>query len=98
MEPIGYAVSNVKFRRTQYPHHKNQHVPEKSGITFLMQSTVAPHLTVVWFACNENGGPGILLLVVPQRYSEDTSMDPTTTFCPNVACPARGQTGQGNIG
>src|SRR6266436_5064769 len=35
---------------------------------------------------------------VPQRYSEDTSMDPTTTFCPNLACPARGQTGQGNIG
>src|SRR2546430_7586695 len=25
-------------------------------------------------------------------------MDPTTTCCPNVACPARGQTGQGNIG
>src|SRR4029434_6905380 len=35
---------------------------------------------------------------VPQRDSEDTSMDPTTTFCPNVACSARGQTGQGNIG
>src|SRR5262247_2189644 len=35
---------------------------------------------------------------VPQRDSEDTSMDPTTTFCPNLACPARGQTGQGNIG
>jgi transposase-like protein/IS1 family transposase len=27
-----------------------------------------------------------------------TIMDPTTTFCPNLACPARGQTGQGNIG
>jgi len=25
-------------------------------------------------------------------------MDPATTFCPNVACPARGQTGQGNMG
>jgi transposase-like protein len=25
-------------------------------------------------------------------------MDPTTTFCPNMACPVRGQTGQGNIG
>src|SRR5947209_10463667 len=25
-------------------------------------------------------------------------MDPTTPFCPNLACPARGQTGQGNIG
>src|SRR5262245_1388309 len=25
-------------------------------------------------------------------------MDPTTTFCPNQHCPARGQTGQGNIG
>ena len=25
-------------------------------------------------------------------------MDPTTVFCPNLACHARGQTGQGNIG
>src|SRR5215813_1044966 len=25
-------------------------------------------------------------------------MDPTATFCPNWTCPARGQTGQGNIG
>jgi transposase-like protein/IS1 family transposase len=25
-------------------------------------------------------------------------MDPTTTFCPNLACPARSQIGQGNIG
>jgi transposase-like protein/IS1 family transposase len=25
-------------------------------------------------------------------------MDPTTAFCPNEHCPARGQTGQGNIG
>jgi transposase-like protein len=25
-------------------------------------------------------------------------MDPTTTFCPNRNCPARGQTGQGSIG
>ena len=25
-------------------------------------------------------------------------MDPTTTFCPNRNCPARGQTGQDNIG
>jgi hypothetical protein len=25
-------------------------------------------------------------------------MDPTTPFCPNLACPARGQSGRGNIG
>ena len=25
-------------------------------------------------------------------------MDPATTFCPNLACAARGQTGEGNIG
>jgi transposase-like protein len=25
-------------------------------------------------------------------------MDPTTVFCPNLGCPARAQTGQGNIG
>ena len=25
-------------------------------------------------------------------------MDPTTTFCPNGNCPARGQTGMGTIG
>jgi transposase-like protein len=24
-------------------------------------------------------------------------MDPTTAFCPNLACPARGQAGEGNI-
>src|SRR5437763_17133559 len=35
---------------------------------------------------------------VPQRHSEETNMDPARTFCPNMACPARGQTGQGNIG
>src|SRR4029453_16102975 len=27
-----------------------------------------------------------------------TIMDPVTTFCPNRNCPARGQTGKGNIG
>src|SRR2546423_10112390 len=27
-----------------------------------------------------------------------TVMDPTTVFCPNVACAARGQIGKGNIG
>src|SRR3989441_7352128 len=25
-------------------------------------------------------------------------MDPATTFCPRLACPARGQPGKGNIG
>jgi transposase-like protein len=25
-------------------------------------------------------------------------MDPSTTFCPNPACPAKGQQGRGNIG
>jgi transposase-like protein len=25
-------------------------------------------------------------------------MDPTTPFCPNLACPARGHIGQGHIG
>src|SRR5215468_7916848 len=29
---------------------------------------------------------------------EEHSMDSTTVFCPNEHCPARGQTGQGNIG
>ena len=34
---------------------------------------------------------------VPQRYSEDKH-GPTTTCCPNLACPARGHIGQGHIG
>src|SRR5919201_1157314 len=29
---------------------------------------------------------------------EEHSMDPTTVFCPNTRCPARGHTGRGNIG
>jgi transposase len=41
METHASLAWKVKFRRTQYPHHKNQHVPEKSGITFSMQSTHA---------------------------------------------------------
>src|SRR4029434_5835064 len=44
------------------------------------------------------GGQAYSSSHVPQRHTEETSMDPTTTFCTNMACPARGQTGQGNIG
>src|SRR5262245_18769653 len=32
------------------------------------------------------------------RRARRSVMDPTTTFCPNRNCPARGQTGRGNIG
>src|SRR5215471_3209035 len=32
------------------------------------------------------------------RTTRRSVMDPTTTFCPNRNCPARGQTDQGNIG
>ncbi len=35
---------------------------------------------------------------VPQRDAEETSMDPTTTCCPTLACPASGQSGQGTMG
>src|SRR4249920_1487875 len=35
----------------------------------------------------------------PQHHQERRIvMDPTTTCCPHVACPARGQSGRGNIG
>src|SRR5260370_3296951 len=34
----------------------------------------------------------------PRTASRKIVMDPTTVFCPNRNCPARGQTGQGNIG
>src|SRR5436853_6539491 len=32
------------------------------------------------------------------RTARRSVMDPTTIFCPNGHCPARGQTGMGNIG
>src|ERR687883_200053 len=32
------------------------------------------------------------------HHQEEHGMDPTTVFCPNRHCPARGQTGRGNIG
>src|SRR5437868_14998216 len=32
------------------------------------------------------------------RTARRSVMDPTTTFCPNRNCPARGQTSRGNIG
>ena len=64
----------------------------------LTADLVAPHLTVVWFACTENGGPGILLLVRSPTLLGGHKHGPHNDICPNVACPARGQTGQGNIG
>ena len=33
----------------------------------------------------------------PATPGEENPHGPATTFCPNLACPARGQTGQGNI-
>ena len=45
---------DVKFRRTQYPHHKNQHIPEKSGITSSMQST-HPHVNSISDPATGNG-------------------------------------------
>src|SRR4029453_4718874 len=59
---------------------------------------VAPHQTVVGGSCKANGGPDILLVGMLPRTARRNVMDPTTTFCPNRNCPARGQTGQGNIG
>src|SRR5713101_7338294 len=51
------------------------------------------------WGCKGNGGPDILLLgMLPSTTKmRRVVMDPTTTFCPNVACPARGQIDQGNI-
>jgi transposase-like protein len=31
-------------------------------------------------------------------YARRTNVDPTPAFCPNLDCPARGQTGKGNLG
>src|SRR5216684_7591425 len=44
----------VKFRRTQYPHHKNQHIPEKSGITSPMQS-IHPNVNSISALATGNG-------------------------------------------
>src|SRR5215475_3266911 len=43
------------------------------------------------------GGQHIPLGLLPHT-ARRTIMDPTTTCCPNRHCPARGRTGQGNIG
>src|SRR5262245_34705063 len=64
----------------------------------LMQGSVAPHQTVVRCSCKANGGPDILLVAMVPRTARRSVMDPTTTFCPKRNCPARGQTGRGNIG
>src|SRR5215475_3664792 len=59
---------------------------------------VAPHQTVVRCSCKANGGPDILLVAMFPRIARRSVMDPTTTFCSNRNCSARGQTGRGNIG
>src|SRR6266571_2244236 len=44
----------VKFRQTQYPHHKNRHVPKKSGITSPMQS-IHPNVNSISDLATGNG-------------------------------------------
>jgi len=44
----------VKFRRTRPPHHKNQRIPEKSGITFPMQNT-HPNVNAIAELATGNG-------------------------------------------
>src|SRR5439155_17639024 len=42
--------------------HAAAHWLKKGALLTAARVPVAPQLTVVWFACNENGGPGILPL------------------------------------
>jgi transposase-like protein len=41
---------------------------------------------------------GSIGTIVPTKEAISAQMDPQQVFCPNEACPARGQTGKGNIG
>src|SRR5437016_1762233 len=52
--PVVCVPLQVKFRRTQYPHHKNQHIPEKSGITSPMQS-IHPNVNSISDLATGNG-------------------------------------------
>src|SRR5499427_7448242 len=59
--------------------------------------TVALHYTVGRCTCKKNGGPDILLLGMFPNNARRSVMNPATVFCPNLACPARGQIGQGTL-
>src|ERR671922_1608809 len=52
-------------------------------------TTVAPHLTVVWFACNENGGPGILLLVRSPTLLGGDKHGPHNDILPQYGVPCQ---------
>src|SRR6266540_5103004 len=75
--PLLPILPNVKTKyvdNQQHSHYMTEARPRKQAgnaggyvdnrwLSTGGEGEVAPHLTVVWFACNENGGPGILLLV-----------------------------------
>src|SRR5215471_6414256 len=68
------------------------------GIPRTTPRTVALHYTVGRCTCKKNGGPDILLLGMFPNNARRSVMNPATVFCPNLACPARGQIGQGTLG
>src|SRR5215471_16067627 len=67
------------------------------GIPRTTPRTVALHYTVGRCTCKKNGGPDILLLGMFPNNARRSVMNPATVFCPNLACPARGQIGQGTL-
>src|SRR5262245_8164445 len=55
--------------------------------------SASPHA----YSLESRYGKVSLLGMLPHK-ARRTIMDPAATFCPNKHCPARGQTGRGNIG
>src|SRR5919201_524674 len=88
----GECGTFMRHRREMPMNARCNHVSVKSA------PWVAPHQTVVRCSCKANGGPDILLVAMFPRTARRSVMEPTPTFCPKRNCPARGQTGQGNIG
>src|SRR5215216_8146513 len=97
---VGTGKTTIARRLYQQFLDDPQYIPAMIISPNLKSSNalVAPHQTVVRCSCKANGGPDILLVAMFPRIARRIIMDPTTVFCPNTHCHARGQTGQGNIG
>src|SRR5262245_2988499 len=94
-------MGTVKFRRVFFAQISSN-TPQWTAIMRMFNPAilclVALPLTVAKLTCNENRDPTYSSWYASTHNQEEHGMDPTTVFCPNRHCPARGQTGRGNIG
>src|SRR6266436_292650 len=93
MTVLGLLITLRDLGVTLTPWEDRLRVDAPTGV--LTDDLVAPHLTVAWFACKENGGPGILLWVRSPTSLGGYKHGPHNNILPQCGVPRQRPNGPG---